>query len=64
MGCKTKMPTLANRKGDTVHTMDKDKDQYEIPFTSQLTDPKLRAHAMVKEEWSELMFDKVDWGAL
>jgi hypothetical protein len=50
MGCKTKIPILANRKGDTVHTMDKDNEQYEIPFTSQLMDPKLRAHAMVKEE--------------
>jgi hypothetical protein len=58
------MPTLANIKGDTVHKMGKDKEQYEIPFTSQLTDPKLREHIMVKEECSELMFDKVDWGAL
>jgi hypothetical protein len=28
---KTKLPTLANRKGDTVHTKDKDNDQHEIP---------------------------------
>jgi hypothetical protein len=32
-------------------------------LTSQLTDPKLRAHIMAKEEWSEHMFDKVDWNA-
>jgi hypothetical protein len=32
-------------------------------LTSQLTDPKLRAHIMAKEEWSELTFDRVDWSA-
>jgi hypothetical protein len=31
--------------------------------TSQSTDPKLRAHIMGKEEWSEHMFKKVDWTA-
>jgi hypothetical protein len=30
-------------------------------LTSQLTDPKLRAHIMLKEEWSEHTFSKVDW---
>jgi hypothetical protein len=30
-------------------------------LTSQLTHPKLRAHIMAKEEWSDLTFDKVDW---
>jgi hypothetical protein len=30
-------------------------------LASQLTDPKLRAQIMVKEEWSEHTFDKVDW---
>jgi hypothetical protein len=30
-------------------------------LTSQLTDPKLRAHIMLKEEWSEHRFNKVDW---
>jgi hypothetical protein len=32
-------------------------------LTSQLLDPKLRTHIMVKEEWSERMFDKVDWSS-
>jgi hypothetical protein len=32
-------------------------------LTSQLTDPKLRAHIMLKEEWSEHTFSKVDWTA-
>jgi hypothetical protein len=32
-------------------------------LTSQLTDPKLRAHIMEKEEWRDLTFDKVDWSA-
>jgi hypothetical protein len=32
-------------------------------LTSQLTDPKLRAHIMAKEEWSEHTFDKVNWTA-
>jgi hypothetical protein len=29
-------------------------------LTSQLTDPRLRAHSMEKEEWSESTFNKVD----
>jgi hypothetical protein len=32
-------------------------------LTSQLTDPKLRAHIMAKEECSEHTFKKVDWNA-
>jgi hypothetical protein len=32
-------------------------------LTSQLTDPKLRARIMAKEEWSEHTFNKVDWTA-
>jgi hypothetical protein len=32
-------------------------------LTSQLTDPKLRAHIMLKEEWSVHTFNKVDWTA-
>jgi hypothetical protein len=32
-------------------------------LTSQLNDPKLRAYIMAKEEWRDLMFDKVDWTA-
>jgi hypothetical protein len=28
---KTKLPTLANIKGDTVYTTDKDNEQHEIP---------------------------------
>jgi hypothetical protein len=28
---KNKLPTLANREGDTVYTTKKDKEQYEIP---------------------------------
>jgi hypothetical protein len=32
-------------------------------LTSQLNDPKLRAHIMAKEEWSEHTFDNVDWTA-
>jgi hypothetical protein len=61
--CKTKLPTLANIKGNAVHTTDKDNEQDKYHFTSQLTDPKLRAHIIVKEEWSEHTFDKVDWTA-
>jgi hypothetical protein len=30
-------------------------------LTSQLTDARLREHIMAKEEWSEHMFNKVDW---
>jgi hypothetical protein len=33
-------------------------------LTSQLTDPKMRAHIMAKQEWRDLMFNEVDWSVL
>jgi hypothetical protein len=60
---KTKLPTLANIKATLFILQIKITNNMKYHLTSQLTDPRLREHIMLKEEWSEHTFGKVDWPA-